>query len=69
MGEDALRIVTQLFNNTYETGEWPKDVIGVTMIAYKKPNVKNAATIAHTAQIVARIFRRRIERKISICVE
>jgi hypothetical protein len=25
--EDGLKIVTQLINNTHETGEWPKDLI------------------------------------------
>jgi hypothetical protein len=30
----------------------------------KKPKLKNAVTIAHTAKIVARILRRRIEREI-----
>ena len=27
LGEDGLRTVTQLTDNTYETGEWPKDFI------------------------------------------
>jgi hypothetical protein len=31
----------------------------------KKPKLQNAATIAHTPKIVARILRRRIERKIT----
>jgi hypothetical protein len=36
-GEDALKIMTQLNNNTYETGQLPTDFIEVTsMIALKK---------------------------------
>jgi hypothetical protein len=36
LGEYGLKIMTQLINNTYETGEWPKDSIEGTMIAFKK---------------------------------
>jgi hypothetical protein len=28
LGEDVLRILTQLINNTYDTGECPKDFTG-----------------------------------------
>ena len=35
LGEDDLRIMTQLINNTYENGEWPK-VTDVTS-ALQKP--------------------------------
>jgi hypothetical protein len=58
-------------SNTYETAEWPKDFIEVTMIALKK---KSKATkcrdhctvslIAHTAKTVAKILLRKIERKL-----
>jgi hypothetical protein len=34
--EDGLKIMTPLFNNMYETGKWPQDVIAVTVIALKK---------------------------------
>ena len=60
----------KLINTIYETGEWPKDFTEV-MIALKK---KTQATrcrdhctislISHTAKIIAKILRRRIERKI-----
>jgi hypothetical protein len=55
----------------YVTGEWPRDFIEVTMIALKKKpkatkcsNHRTISIIAHAAKIVARILRRRIERKI-----
>jgi len=34
-GEGGLKIMTKLINTVYETGEWPKDVTEVTMIALK----------------------------------
>jgi hypothetical protein len=33
LGGGSLKILTQLFNTTYETGEWPKDFTEVIMIA------------------------------------
>jgi hypothetical protein len=36
LGEDGLRLMTQLINSIYVTGEWPRDFIEVTMIALKK---------------------------------
>jgi hypothetical protein len=63
--------MTKLVNTIYETGELPKDFTEVTMITLKK---KPQATkfsdhctislIAHTAKIVTKILRRRIENKI-----
>jgi hypothetical protein len=53
----------------YVTGEWPRDLIEVAMIALKKPKAtkcsehRTISIIAHAAKIVARILRRRIERK------
>jgi hypothetical protein len=68
--QDGLRIMTQLINNIHETGELPKDITEVTMIALKKKPQATKCTdhctfshIAHRAKIVARILRRRIERK------
>jgi len=71
LGEGGLKLMTKLINTIYETGEWPKDFTEVTMIALKK---KPQATkwsdhgtislIAHRAKIVAKILRRRIEKKI-----
>jgi hypothetical protein len=64
LGEDGLRLMTQMINSMYVTGNWPRDFIEVTMTALKKkPKAQNAETIAHAAKIVARILRRRIERK------
>jgi hypothetical protein len=38
LGEDGLKLMTQLINSIYVTGEWPRDFIEVTMIALmKKP--------------------------------
>jgi len=61
----------KLINTIYETGEWPKDFTEVTMIALKKKpqatkcsDHRTISLIAHTAKIVAKILRRRIEKKI-----
>jgi hypothetical protein len=36
--EDGLRLMMELINNIYETGEWPKDFIQVTMGSFhQKP--------------------------------
>jgi len=71
LGEGGLKIMTKLINTIYETGEWPKDFTEVTIIALKKkPQVakcsdhRTISLIAHTAKIVAKILRRRIEMKI-----
>jgi hypothetical protein len=68
-GEDGLGIMIQLINNTYETRKWPKYFTKVTMIALKKPKASKCSNhctlslIAHTAKIVMRVLRRRIEKK------
>jgi len=71
MGEGGLKIMTKLINTIYETGEWPKDFTEVTMITVKKKpratkcsDHRTISLIAHTAKIVAKILRRRIEKKI-----
>jgi hypothetical protein len=71
LGEGGLKIMTKLINTSYETGEWPKDFTEVTMIALKKKpqatkcsDHRTISLIAHTAKIVAKILRRRIEKKI-----
>ena len=63
--------MTKLINTIYETGEWPKDFTEVTIIVLKKkPQAtkcsyhRTISLIAHTAKIVAKILRRRIENKI-----
>jgi hypothetical protein len=70
LGEDGIKLMTQLINSIYVTGEWPRDFIEVTMIALtKKPRAtkcsdhRTISIIAHTAKIVTTILRRRIERK------
>jgi hypothetical protein len=71
LGYDGLNLMTQLINNIYESGEWPKDFIEVTMIALKKkPKARKCTdhrTIrlnAHAAKIVASVIRRSSEKKI-----
>ena len=60
-----------MINTIYETGEWPKDFTEVKMFALKKKpqatkcsNRHTISLITHTAKTVAKILRRRIERKI-----
>jgi hypothetical protein len=49
LGEDGLKIMTQLINDIYETGEWPKDFTEVTMIALKeKPKATKLAPIVQS---------------------
>ena len=71
LGEGGLKIMTKLINTIYETGECPKDFTEVTMIALKKKpqatkcsDHRTISLIANTAKIVAKILRRRIEKKI-----
>jgi hypothetical protein len=66
-----LKLTTRLINNTYGTREWRKDFIEVTMIAIKeRPKARKCnehrtvRVIAQSAKIVARVLRRRIEKKI-----
>jgi len=70
LGEGGLKILTKLINTIYETGEWPKDFKEVTMIALKKKTQatkcsdhRTTSLTAHTAKILTKILRRRIERK------
>ena len=71
LGEGGLKILTELINTIYETGQWPKDFTEVTMIALKKKiqvtkcsDHRTLSLIAHKAKIIAKNFRRKIERKI-----
>ena len=44
LGEGGLKIMRKLINNIYETGEWPKDLTEITMIALKKkPQATNCS--------------------------
>ena len=76
LGEGGLKILTKLINTIYETGEWPKDFTEVTMIALKKKiqatkcsDHRTISLIAHTAKIIAKILRRRIEGKLRMYLE
>jgi hypothetical protein len=69
-GEGGLKIMTKLINTIYETGEWPKDFTEVTTIALKKKpqatkfsDHRTISLIAHMVKIIAKILRRRIEKK------
>ena len=73
LGESGLKILTKLINTIYETGEWPKDFTDVTIIVLKKKTQAakcsdhyTISLIVHTAKIIAKILRRRIERKIEV---
>jgi len=70
-GEGGLKIMTKLINTIYETGEWPKDFTEVRMIAVKKKpqatkcsDHRTISLIARTEKIVAKILKRRNEKKI-----
>jgi hypothetical protein len=70
-GVRGLKIMTKLINTIYETGELPKDFTEVTVIALKKKpqstkrsDHRTISLIAHTAKIVVKILRRRIEKEI-----
>jgi hypothetical protein len=70
LGEDGLRLMTQLINSMYVTREWPRDFIKVTVIALKKKHKatkcsdhRTISLVAHTTKILARILRRRLESK------
>jgi hypothetical protein len=72
-GEGGLKIMSKLINTIYETREWPKDFTEVTMIALKKKpqatkcsDHRKVSLIAHTAKIVAKLLRRRIQKKIKV---
>ena len=71
LGEGGLNKLTKLSNTIYNTGEWPQGFTEVTMIALKEKtkatkcrDYRTLSFIAHTAKIIAKILRRRIEKKI-----
>jgi hypothetical protein len=68
---EGLKIMKKLINTIYETGEWLKDFTEFAMIDLKKKpqatkysDHRTISLIAHTAKIVAKILRRRTEKKI-----
>jgi len=76
LGDRGLKIMMKLINTIYETGEWPKDFMEVIIIALKKKpqatkcnDHRTISLIAHTAKIVTKILRRRIEKKIEEVLE
>jgi len=71
LGEGGLKILSKLSNTIYHTGEWPQNFTEVTMIALKKKTkatkcseYRTISFIGHTAKKIAKILRRRIEKKI-----
>jgi hypothetical protein len=71
LGEGGLKTLTKLMNSIYETGEWSKDFTEVTMVALQKKTKATKCSdhctislIAHKVKILAKILKRRIERKI-----
>jgi hypothetical protein len=64
LGDDVLNLMTQLINNIYKSGEWPKDFTEVTMVILKKPKARTCtdhrtiSLIAHAAKVVASAIRR-----------
>jgi hypothetical protein len=52
LGDDGLNLLTQLVNNTYESGEWPKDFTEVTMVALKKEPKARKCTDHRTISLI-----------------
>jgi hypothetical protein len=53
LGEDCLKILTQLIRNICGTGEWSKDFIEVTVIALKKKLKTATCSDPHTISPIA----------------
>jgi hypothetical protein len=65
LGDDGFNLLTQLINNIYKSGEWPKDFTEVTMVALKKKPKARKCTdhriislIAHVVKVVVSVIRR-----------
>jgi hypothetical protein len=58
LGEDGLRLMTQLINSIYVTGEWPRDYIEVTMTALKKKPKATKCSDHRTISIITHIQQR-----------
>ena len=72
LGEDGLKTKTQLINSRYETGEWPKGFIGVTMTAFKRKPEATKCTVslnAHIAKILARVREELLRGKLRVYLE
>ena len=71
LGEYGLKLRAKLKNNIYETGEWPRDFTEAAITDLKKkPQAtkfgghRKISLFAHTAKIVERILRSKIEKKL-----
>jgi len=71
LGESGLKILTKRINTIYETGEWPKNFTEVKIFALNKKTQatkcsdhRTISLIAHTPKVIAKILRRKFERKI-----
>jgi hypothetical protein len=53
LGEDGLRLMTQLINNIHEPGEWPKDIIEVTIVALKKKPESTKCSDHYSVSLIA----------------
>jgi hypothetical protein len=51
LGKDGLRVITQLINNIYETGVYPRDFSEVTMTTWKKPKATKCSNY-HTSSLI-----------------
>ena len=54
LGEESLKLVTQLINNIHETEEWSKNFTEVTMIALDKPKATKCSDRCTFSLIVRR---------------
>jgi hypothetical protein len=71
LGDDGLKLLSQLINNIYISGQWPKDFTEVTMVALKKKPIARKCTdhhtislTAHAVKVVVSVIRRRSEKEI-----
>ena len=76
LGEGGLKILIQLINTIYETGERPKDFKEVTMIALKKKTQATKCSdhctiglIANTAKIISNNLEEGLKGKLRLYLE
>jgi hypothetical protein len=67
---DDLKIMAHLINKIYESGQWPKDFTDIRTTALQKKqtatkcsNHQTTSLTTHEVKTLARILRRRIEKK------
>jgi hypothetical protein len=61
LGEDNLKLMTQLINSIYVTGEWPRDFIEVTMNTLKKKKYKPKKCSDHRTKLLRIISERNLD--------